>query len=117
MGNLQTIMPHTTHEIELLEGETEGNVVKIGGIIESVKKIYTKKSNAEMAFMTISDEKGVGIECVVFPKTYEVYKDILIVDNVVLVQGKLNSRDDKLALLVDRVYTIDAIVDLNTNKQ
>ena len=46
-------------------------VVKIGGIIETMRKIYTKKTGAEMAFITIGDEKGITIECVIFPKIYE----------------------------------------------
>ncbi len=116
MGNLQIILPHTTHEIELLEGEEDGNTVKVGGIIENVKKIYTKRSNAEMAFMTLGDEKGVGIECVVFPKIYEIYRNILVVDNVILVQGKINTRDDKLALIIDKILSIDAVLDLQKQR-
>jgi DNA polymerase-3 subunit alpha len=92
-----------THEIELLEGEEEGSVVKIGGIIESAKKIFTKKNNAEMAFITIANEKGITVEVVVFPKVYELYKDTLIQDNVVVIDGKLNTKDDKQVILAERI--------------
>lgn len=116
MENLQAIQPHVRNEIELLEGELEGSVVKIGGIIDTVKKIYTKKNNAEMAFMTIVDEKGVGIECVVFPKLYEVYKPLLHPESVIIVEGKLSSRDDRRSILVDRVISLENILDLNHKK-
>jgi len=43
--------------------------VIVGGIIESVKRIFTKKSGKEMAFVTIANENGVTLECVVFPKS------------------------------------------------
>ncbi len=57
-----------------------------------------------MAFLTLN-EKGIGIECVVFPKIYEMCKNI-IVDNVVVVEGKFNSRDDKLALIIDKYFQL-----------
>jgi len=47
-----------THEIEFLLEEKEGTKVKIGGIIESARRIFTKKNNHEMAFLIISNEKG-----------------------------------------------------------
>ncbi len=92
-----------THEIELLEGEEEGMIVKIGGIIESAKKIFTKKNNAEMAFITIANEKGITVEVVVFPKVYELFKDVLVQDNVVVIDGKLNTKDDKQVILAERI--------------
>lgn len=94
-----------SHELELLEGEEEGKSVKVGGIIEIAKKIFTKKTNAEMAFITLGNEKGITIECVIFPKIYELYKDLLIQDQVVVIEGKLNTKDDKQVILAERVYT------------
>lgn len=100
--NLSLIRNLITHEIDVLaEEKTHGLEVKIGGIVEQVKRIFTKKSNAEMAFVSIANEKGVAIECVIFPKTYELYKDILLQDTVLVFEGKLDMKDDRPVILVN----------------
>ena len=94
-----------SHEIELLEEEKEGTIIKVGGIIETFKKIITKKTNAEMAFITISNERGITIECVIFPRVFEQYKSLLVNDNVVLIDGRLDSKDERPVIIVDRIYS------------
>ncbi|MDP3941649.1 MAG: DNA polymerase III subunit alpha, partial [bacterium] len=103
MDTLQQIRLVTSHEIELLEEEEEGTIVKVGGIVEMAKKIFTRKSNAEMAFVQISDEKGIGIECVVFPKVFEQFKNLLIQDTVIIIEGKLNVKDDRPVIIADKI--------------
>ena len=73
-----------THELELLEEEKEQTVVTVGGIIEAVRRIFTKKSGKEMAFVTIANENGITLECVVFPKIFDIYKSLLVKENVIL---------------------------------
>jgi DNA polymerase-3 subunit alpha len=102
MDTLSKIKSLVSHEIELLEQEEEGKVVKIGGIIETAKKIYTK-SGSEMAFVGLMDEKGLVIECVIFPKVYEIYKGLLLTDHVVIIEGKVNIKDDKPVILAERI--------------
>ncbi len=92
-----------SHEIVLLDGEKEGTIVKIGGILESARKIFTKKSNSEMAFIAVADDKGILVECVVFPRTYEMYKDLLVPDTVIILEGKLDTKNEKPVILVDRI--------------
>jgi len=36
-----------THEIEFLEEEKEQTIVTVGGIVETVRRIFTKKSGKE----------------------------------------------------------------------
>jgi DNA polymerase-3 subunit alpha len=109
MDTLSKIKALVTHEIELLEDEPEGKVVKIGGIIETAKKIYTK-SGSEMAFVGLMDEKGLVIECVIFPKVYETYKGLLTPDLVVIIEGKINIKDDKPVILAERITDPKALL-------
>ncbi|MBP9719086.1 MAG: DNA polymerase III subunit alpha [Candidatus Levybacteria bacterium] len=103
-GELFTLLKTlVTHELELLEGEREGAIIRIGGVIDTVRKIFTKKSNSEMAFVSLSNERGITIDCVVFPKTYEKYKHILITDTVVVMEGKLDSKNDKPTILTEKI--------------
>lgn len=103
LGKLEDIKSVTTHELELLEEEKEGTRVKIGGLIENAKRIFTKKSNAEMAFVNLANERGMVVECVVFPKVFADYKDLLIKDTVVIIDGRLDVRDDKQTIIVERI--------------
>lgn len=102
--NLALIKDLISHQIELLsEEKTSGLQVKIGGIIEQVRRIYTKKTNAEMAFVKISDEKGISIESVIFPKLYEIYKDILLPDTVVIIEGKVDIKDERPIIIANAI--------------
>lgn len=104
--NLQKTKPHITHEMELLQDDTDGTIVKVGGIVDSIRKIYTKKTNAEMAFVGLSDEKGLAVECIFFPKIWEQYKDSIFQDTVLLVQGKVDMKNDKPVILVEKISKI-----------
>ena len=92
-----------SHELDALAEGQDGTVVKVGGLIEFVKKIYTKKTGAEMAFVGIGNEKGVSIECVVFPKVFDTYKEMLIKDTVVVIEGKLDMKNDKPVVIVNSI--------------
>jgi len=105
MDKLATIKSELSHELEVLEEEAAGTLLTVGGIIENAKRIFTKKSNAEMAFLTISNERGITIECVVFPRTFLQYKELLVKDTVILVYGKLDTKNDKPTILVERIST------------
>ncbi|MDO8570241.1 MAG: DNA polymerase III subunit alpha [Candidatus Daviesbacteria bacterium] len=95
-----------SHRIADLSDELVGYKVTLGGVIAESKKVVTKKSSAEMAFIRISD--GISeIEAVVFPKTYEVSKQILEKDNVILIWGRIDKREEKLSLVVDRISSFD----------
>ncbi|HSW88614.1 MAG TPA: DNA polymerase III subunit alpha [Candidatus Saccharimonadales bacterium] len=92
-----------THELELLEEEPHGTEVTLGGIVETIKRIFTKKTGAEMAFFNLTDEKGLSVECILFPKVYEQYRDKLIDDTVVVIDGKLDTKNDKPVIIINRI--------------
>jgi DNA polymerase III subunit alpha len=96
-------------DFEELENQTEGTFLKIGGILDNVKRVLTKTGN-EMAFLSVTNEKGTAIECVIFPRVFEMYKDALIKDSVVILEGKLDTKNDKPTILINRVSPIDALL-------
>ncbi len=103
MDNLLSIKSVVSHELELLEEESEGARVVVGGIIETTRRIFTKKSGAEMAFITIGDEKGLVVECVVFPKIFEKYKSLLLKDQVIVLEGKVDTKNERPVLIVEKI--------------
>ena len=78
----------------------DGKAVKYAGIITSVKKKYTK-SNKIMAFVTVEDLYG-PTEVIVFESCYQNCSNILIVDNIILVEGRLSIREDEDTKIVAR---------------
>ncbi len=104
MDELQALKSIGTYDISLIEEEEEGTRVKIGGIVEAVRRIFTKRGNNEMAFLTITDERGISIECVVFPKIYTIYKSLLNRDSVIIIEGYVDNRNDnKPVVIVERI--------------
>jgi len=101
--NLLDIKNLITHELDHLEEEKEGTKIKIGGIIESIKRIFTKKNNSEMAFINISNEIGKTVECIVFPKIFDQYKYLLVKDTVIIIDGKIDSKNDKPIIIVEKI--------------
>ncbi len=110
LQTLRQIKNQVTHELDLLDGENEGTSVTVGGIIEASRKIFTKKSNSEMAFFVLGDEKASTIECVVFPRTFEQYKSLLQNDQVVVIRGKLDTKNDRPVIIVDTITAAQNIV-------
>jgi DNA polymerase-3 subunit alpha len=76
----------------IFDQDNIGQKVKVGGMITDLRVILTKKSNSEMAFVTIQDDTE-KIELVVFPKIYGNTKSIWTKDNVVIIDGKLECKD------------------------
>ena len=89
-------------KISEITEELVGQKVVLGGVLTEVKMVMTKKSQAEMAFIKLSDTLS-DIEAVVFPKTFEVAKQILEKDKVLLAWGRIDKREDQLSLVVDKI--------------
>lgn len=88
-------------------GLKDGDVVTCGGLVKEIKKYYTKAGNKEMCFGLIEDLYG-DIEITVFPSAYEKYKDVLQVDKIVGLTGKLDLEGKKVpCLLVSTVKEWD----------
>ncbi len=79
----------------------------IAGIVESVKTITTQRGD-KMAFVRISDKKS-SMEVVIFPKTYEKYKELLEEDKVLVFKGKLSKKNDEWSLLADAIKELKVV--------
>ncbi|MCD7828387.1 MAG: DNA polymerase III subunit alpha [Clostridiales bacterium] len=87
--------------VDLLESDVndkqsmykDGTRVKILTILSTVKKKVTK-SNTTMAFLQAEDVTG-SIEVVVFPKKMLQIADLLVEDSIVIIEGRLELKDDE----------------------
>ena len=90
-----------------LNDESVGESLTLGGVISKVKKVVTKKTAAEMAFITISD--GISeIDVVIFPKLYGEAKSFLDRDQVIILKGRVDKREEELSFIAESVQIFDA---------
>lgn len=79
--------------VSQLEESHIGQNVTIGGIIDTVKKVFLK-SQKNMLFVGLEDAGGQKIETIVFPKTLDRYGALFSEGNIVLVSGKYPIKTD-----------------------
>ncbi len=92
--------------IEKIKEEAKDEKVYIlAGIIEEAKEIITKKDSKRMMFLRIADLSG-SVEAVVFPKTYELYKDVLVPEKCIVVKCKFSDRNGSPSLLIETVKAL-----------
>ena len=60
-----------------------------------------------MAFVTIEDLEGT-INTIAFPKIYAGYKNVIIEDNIVKIDGRINVREDEITIMISRIETYEA---------
>jgi len=94
-----------SNQIGSLNLDMEGKRVKIGGIISEVKKINTR-SGQPMAFAKIEDLSG-KTEILVFPKLLVDTNEFWTSDNMLIVSGKISTKDNEVKVLADRAEKFD----------
>ncbi len=93
-----------TDNLAEFQDQTE---VTIGGVIDSLKEILTKKGD-KMAFVTLQDLRGT-CEIVVFPETYSKSRLLMVKDAAIFVRGKINARDDTPKILAEEIVAMDEV--------
>ncbi len=81
--------------------------VTLGGIIDQLKEIVTKKGD-KMAFVTLQDLRG-SCEVVVFPELYKSAAALVKKDATIFVRGKINSRDDIPKVIAEEIVPLDEV--------
>ena len=89
-------------------GDVHDNMhVHTGGVIVEVRKMFTKNGNKPMAILKIEDLLG-SYDVMMFNKFYEQYKDELVEDAVVLIEGRLSIRDgDSPIIILDKMSFVE----------
>ncbi len=86
----------------------DGDRVRAGGIITSVRTKQTKSGNGMMCYATLEDLTG-AVSLTAFPSVFTKYVRLLKEDSLVLASGRFNVREDQPnTLLIDEVIPLDA---------
>ncbi|MEK9207388.1 MAG: hypothetical protein AAB922_02835, partial [Patescibacteria group bacterium] len=56
--------------------------------------------------ITIGDEKGIVVECIVFPKIYEQYKYLIMKDSLIILEGKVDTKNDRPIIIAEKISTL-----------
>ena len=83
----------------------DGQLVRIGGLLTIAKRIATKKGDT-MCFAALEDFTH-SIEVIVFPRVFYQNVNILVPEQALMVQGKVNLTDDGAKILADNICTLD----------
>jgi len=99
----------STHKIfEITSAEIYSEMVRVAGVVTEVRVITTRKTGAEMAFAKFDDGTGT-IELVIFPKVFKQSRDFWTEGQPLLIIGKVDSRDETPAILVESIETLSSL--------
>ncbi|MFG1706132.1 DNA polymerase III subunit alpha [Nonomuraea sp. M3C6] len=92
--------------VDLLDsGRDDRGEISVCGMITKVDKRINKAGNL-WAIATVEDMDG-AVECLFFPKSYELYGPELREDAVVAVRGRVNNRDGAISIFAEDLALID----------
>ncbi|WP_332689809.1 DNA polymerase III subunit alpha [Halalkalibacter lacteus] len=86
--------------------ESKGNV-RVAGLLTQVRRIKTKKGES-MAFAFATDESGSS-ELVIFPRTWNKVKDIVMEGELILVEGRYDHSRDRSQLIVEKIVLLKTL--------
>ena len=106
-GYREILTEYTVPIAQITFGDDRKNL-RIGGVVGTMKKIYTK-SNDPMIFAQMEDLAG-KLEVIVFPRTLEDSRDLWFSGAKLIVEGKVSTKDDSIKLLAEKVYRVEDFV-------
>jgi DNA polymerase III subunit alpha len=98
------VMQNKSMPIASIDGLSGERVVTIGGVVSGFKRIVTKKGES-MAFVTLEDTTG-KMEVIVFPRVFADTHTLWEEERIVLVRGKVSTRDDEAKILCDKAMEL-----------
>ncbi|MEC9485678.1 MAG: DNA polymerase III subunit alpha [Candidatus Izemoplasma sp.] len=85
--------------------DNTNQTVRLLGMVSRITEITTKKGD-QMAFITIDDEDS-ELDGVLFPRTYQRFKNILEKQHIFLFLGKVEFRNKRLQYIIDKIHKMD----------
>ncbi|MDR0398991.1 MAG: DNA polymerase III subunit alpha [Endomicrobium sp.] len=81
-------------------------IIRIAGMIVSIKKLISKAKKEPYARIKIEDLHG-SVDAVLFPKVFERFGTYLTQNNVIVVKGRLMGTHGQPEIIVEDIITID----------
>jgi len=90
---------------DLLASGRQDGPARLSGVVAGLQRRVTKQGSP-WAVVTLEDHDA-AVECLVFPKTYAEYGELLAEDRVVAVRGRVNVRDEAVSVYAEEITVLD----------
>jgi len=100
MNELAAVVTHFSPQLSEVESDER---VRVAGLVKSYRSFQTKRGKS-MAFVTIEDPQGV-IDLVLFPSIWDRHAALIQYDKLIIVEGRLDNRNNEGKILVDKIDT------------
>ncbi len=94
---------NASHSSAELGNVNQKGSVTIAGMVSRFRKHLTKNGN-DMAFVTLDDLSG-SMDVVVFPQVWNSSRDIIEIDKILIINGKVDSASGDPKILADSIRT------------
>jgi DNA polymerase III subunit alpha len=102
---LPALKKKITHFSGQLREAQSKEKVTVAGMVARFRPHQTKSGKA-MGFVTLEDIQG-NLEIVMFPRTWDQFNDLIAMDQVLVVEGKIDSEGSDPKILADSVMIAD----------
>jgi len=114
LENFRDFLENHTTTLKNISDKIQNSQIKVGGIINKIKKIITKGGKPMLfAELQLIDGK---IEVLVWPRVLEKNPDIWQEDKIVIVSGKLNDKNGAPKILSDSASELNEKILQNQNQ-
>ena len=94
---------YAPHRIADLRPDARGNC-RVGGLVMSVRTMKTARTMA----VFVLDDRSARIEATAYSEVYQQYRDLLLKDRIVIIEGKL-AQDDRSGAMVMRANQVSSL--------
>jgi len=102
----EEVRTFSTVSIDAVESRRDGTPVRIAGLISDLKN-HMDRQKRPMAFFRLEDFSG-SLEALAFADTYEKYRALIHKDAIVMVIGKISTRETEAPkIIVDEVIALE----------
>jgi DNA polymerase-3 subunit alpha len=101
----QSYIDKVAVSLDKLTPELVGQKIAVGGVIQKIQKILTKRQET-MLFVMLEDTKG-KIEVLVFPKVLERLGSVWEEERMIIAEGRLSDKDGVYKLIVDEAKELN----------
>lgn len=104
LESYKAVLSGKTFPLNNLTEDMVGKLVKIGGIISTIKRIITR-TGKPMLFLNLEDLTN-KVEVVVFPGIIDKNPTALQENKIVFIKGKIDNRDGEIKIIADDIEEI-----------
>ena len=99
---------YSSSPMAALSALRDGEEVRLGGIMSRAKITTTRRTGEKMAIVRLEDLTGT-VETLVFPRTYQKFANLVRVDSMVFITGKINLREDEPKLIAEEIIPLEEV--------